>query len=76
MGEVVRMFDIPLIDTEKCRGCGLCVFVCLGQSRAIINNVAFIINPEACVWCTRCEDVCPTGAASCPLEIITKEEVK
>jgi NAD-dependent dihydropyrimidine dehydrogenase PreA subunit len=64
------MSEVPSIDIRKCDGCGLCVPVCTGHSLAIINKVAVIINPEACVWCTMCEAVCPVGAASCAFEIM------
>lgn len=67
------MSGVPSIDIQRCNGCGLCVLVCPGNARAVINGVARIINPEACMWCTMCEVVCPTGAASCAFEIVVAE---
>lgn len=64
------MSEIPVIDPERCNGCGLCVGVCHLHALGIVNNtVAFVIRVE-CDWCTDCEIVCPTGAISCPFEIV------
>jgi MinD superfamily P-loop ATPase len=65
--------EIPIIDHEKCDGCGLCVGVCHLNALAIVNNVITIIATVECDWCTDCELVCPTGAISCPFEIIIQE---
>ena len=67
------MAEIPIIDHEKCDGCGLCVGVCHLNALAIVNNVITIIATVECDWCTDCELVCPTGAISCPFEIIIQE---
>lgn len=64
------MSEMPLIEQEKCDGCGLCVNVCSIKAIVLINNVIGIIEKEECNWCTMCEAVCPTGAISCPFEII------
>jgi ferredoxin len=32
-----------------------------------------IIEVENCGWCTLCELVCPTGAISCPFEIVLED---
>ena len=67
------MAEMPIIDHEKCDGCGLCVGVCHLNALAIVNNVITIIAAVECDWCTDCELVCPTGAISCPFEIIIQE---
>ena len=67
------MAEMPIIDHEKCDGCGLCVGVCHLNALAIVNNVITIIATVECDWCTDCELVCPTGAISCPFEIIIQE---
>ncbi len=64
------MAEIPVIDREKCDGCGLCVSVCLCGALVLVGNVITIIETEVCDWCTQCEAVCPTGAISCPFEIV------
>jgi MinD superfamily P-loop ATPase len=67
------MAEMPVIDPEKCDGCGLCVGVCHLNALAIVNNVITIIETVECDWCTDCELVCPTGAINCPFEIILQE---
>jgi ferredoxin len=67
------MAEMPIIDQDKCDGCGLCVGVCHLNAMAIVNNIITIIETVECDWCTDCEAVCPTGAISCPFEIILQE---
>ncbi|MGB6873791.1 MAG: 4Fe-4S binding protein [Dehalococcoidia bacterium] len=67
------MAEIPVIDPQKCDGCGLCVGVCHSHALAIVNNIIAIIEIVECDWCTDCEAVCLTGAISCPFEIIIQE---
>ena len=65
------MTEVPVINQEKCIGCGLCVSVCTCGALVLVNNVVTIIETEVgCDWCTVCEAVCPTGAIACPFEII------
>jgi len=65
--------EMPVIDPQKCDGCGLCVGVCHLNALAIVNDIITIIETVECDWCTDCELVCPTGAISCPFEIIIQE---
>jgi len=65
--------EMPVIDPQKCDGCGLCVGVCHLNALAIVNNIVTIVETVECDWCTDCELVCPTGAISCPFEIIIQE---
>jgi MinD superfamily P-loop ATPase len=65
--------EMPIIDVHKCDGCGLCVDVCHCNALAIVNKTITIIETVECDWCTDCEAVCPTGAISCPFEIIIQE---
>jgi len=62
--------EMPVIDREKCDGCGLCISVCQCEVLVLVDNVVTIIRKEKC---THCEDVCPTGAIRWPFEIIIKE---
>jgi NAD-dependent dihydropyrimidine dehydrogenase PreA subunit len=65
--------DMPVIDRDKCDGCGLCVSVCPCNILVLVDNVVTVVPQEACNschrWCTQCEDVCPTGAIIWPIEI-------
>jgi NAD-dependent dihydropyrimidine dehydrogenase PreA subunit len=64
------MPENPKIITDKCDGCGLCVSVCTCGGLEIKNNVVSAIPGVECGWCAQCELVCPSGAISCPFEII------
>ena len=61
---------MPLIDRERCNGCGLCVSVCHCNALIIKDNVVIVIETEECGWCTQCEAVCPLDAISCSYEIV------
>ncbi len=67
------MAEMPVIDPQKCDGCGLCVGVCHLNALAVVSNVITIIETVECDWCTDCEAVCSTGAISCPFEIVIRE---
>jgi MinD superfamily P-loop ATPase len=62
--------ELPILDTRKCDGCGLCVAVCHLNALAIVDKIVTIVETVDCDWCTDCEAVCRTGAISCPFEII------
>ncbi len=67
------MVEMPILDLDKCDGCGLCVSVCKCGALVLVNNVIIVIEIEECGWCTYCEAVCPNNAISCPFEIIIQE---
>jgi 2-oxoglutarate ferredoxin oxidoreductase subunit delta len=55
-----------VIDTEKCKGCEVCVVTCPTQTLALAVEVngkgyhySFAANPEACIGCSNCAVVCP-----------------
>ena len=55
---------IKPIDTEKCTGCGHCVFACpVDVIRLdVAEKKAVAKYPEDCMCCACCEDDCPAGA--------------
>jgi MinD superfamily P-loop ATPase len=61
--------EMPVIDPEKCDGCGLCVGVCHLNGLVIVASIVTFIETVECDWCTDCEAVCLTEAISCPYEI-------
>ena len=67
------MIEMPLVDQEKCNGCGLCVSVCYCSALVLVDNVVTVVETEECSWCTNCEAVCPIGAISCPFDIVIEQ---
>ena len=63
---------IPLIDPQKCDGCGLCVRACPTNALDLRNGKAFIADSLACEYSGLCEAVCPTQAISRLFEIVAK----
>ena len=63
---------IPIIDLQKCDGCGLCVRACPTNALDLQNGKAFIANSLACEYSGLCEAVCPTQAISRLFEIVAK----
>ncbi len=60
-----------LVNTEKCKGCSVCVPACptdvIDMAKEVNNkgyHFAFMNNPEACTGCTSCATVCPDGVIS------------
>jgi len=71
------MAKIPIIDRNKCNGCGLCVEVCSCQALVLVDNTVEVREKREChqctKWCTMCEMVCTTGAIQCSFEVVTEE---
>jgi MinD superfamily P-loop ATPase len=66
------MKEMPVIDAEKCQGCGLCVDICSCGALVMKEKTVVIQDADQCGWCTLCELVCPYGAISCPFEIVVE----
>jgi len=69
------------IDNDLCKGCGLCVAVCLPGSKVGVNKVnsmgyfpAYQARPEDCVFCTTCCIMCPDVAISITKVVEEKAE--
>jgi 2-oxoglutarate ferredoxin oxidoreductase subunit delta len=56
-----------IIDTERCKGCGLCITVCPRNNIVISreSNKSGYFPAEAknadCTGCTQCAVICPEG---------------
>ena len=53
---------LPMIDIEKCNGCGLCVLACPNHALELSNCKALVAKPLACEYAGECELICPTQA--------------
>lgn len=56
------------IDTERCKGCDICIQTCpydvLSMSREVNTKgytYSYMSNPDNCVGCASCGLVCPDG---------------
>ncbi len=55
----------PVIDPQKCLGCGTCVSACPeGEILGLINRKAVLVSPTSCIGHGACQEACPTGAIS------------
>ncbi|MDR1016791.1 MAG: 4Fe-4S binding protein [Coriobacteriales bacterium] len=52
----------PLINSEDCSACGICVDTCPNEVLAIEGDSAVVANEDACTACGDCLDECPMGA--------------
>jgi NAD-dependent dihydropyrimidine dehydrogenase PreA subunit len=66
----LKKWPVPLIDVQRCDGCGLCVGVCPTGALAMFEAKAVIANPDACEYDAACEDRCPQGAIGLPYLIV------
>lgn len=56
------------VDTERCKGCSVCVSVCPTNVLRLSNEVnakgytySYMANPDDCIGCASCGYVCPDG---------------
>ena len=60
---------MPVVDYERCTGCGECVGNCPAGAVEIVNQKVTFVASNACTYCGVCEDVCPEGAVTLYYEI-------
>jgi 2-oxoglutarate ferredoxin oxidoreductase subunit delta len=64
-----KVIGAVVIDTDRCKGCNLCVVACPKKVLALqakeVNDrgyhFAYTYNPDECIGCTNCAVVCPDG---------------
>jgi len=53
---------MPLIDSNKCDGCGNCIEACPFDVFEIKNGKVIVKHPEKCKKCRACMSACPNNA--------------
>ena len=61
---------LPIIDLERCTGCGRCIESCPTDALGSVDGKAALVAPDACTYCTACQDVCPENAITLPFLIV------
>ena len=52
----------PVLETEECIGCGICVESCAQGVLDIVDGVVEAVDEDACIACGDCVEECPMGA--------------
>ncbi len=52
----------PIIDPEKCTGCGVCVDNCLADVLTVLDGNASVRKADECIECGTCEESCDEDA--------------
>lgn len=63
-----KIIGAIVVDTKRCKGCGLCVEACPKHVIAMTKKVnasgypyCEAVEPEGCIGCSSCGIVCPDG---------------
>ena len=64
-----KMKGAIVVDTERCKGCQLCLTACPSKVIALVERkvnahgypFVYAVHPEDCVGCAICGQVCPDG---------------
>ena len=51
----------PVLETEECIGCGICVDACPQDFLEIAGGDVVVENEDACIACGDCVEECPMG---------------
>lgn len=63
---MAKIKGVVVVDTERCKGCAVCVVACPFDVLALSKEVngkgypfADKVHPDACTGCANCAIVCP-----------------
>ena len=63
---MVKIRGAIVVNTDRCKGCGLCVEACPKEVIALANKVNVngypyveAVRPDDCIGCASCAIVCP-----------------
>ena len=68
-----KTFMIPVVNKEKCTGCGVCENFCPGKCIAVGSDNYAVIEEFHCENCGICAEVCPEKAVTLPWDKWQKE---
>ena len=49
----------PVVDQNKCTGCGNCVEICPSEVYGMEEDKSNPVHPEECIECWACVNECP-----------------
>ena len=61
---------LPIIDLDRCNGCGLCAQLCPTHAVEMIDARPAIVRVQDCAYCGMCEEMCPVEAIGLVYEIV------
>lgn len=78
---MTKIFGAVEIDTDRCKGCNLCVVACpkdvlLLDAREVNDrgyHFAYTAHPDDCIGCCSCSAVCPDACIEV-YKVISKED--
>ncbi|MGC9520266.1 MAG: ATP-binding protein [Anaerolineae bacterium] len=61
---------VPIIDSTRYSGCGLCVRTCPTHALDVRRGKATVADPATCDYADICQHICPAGAIQGRFEVV------